>query len=178
VTKISVWSRNLFFLKDKRTKIFHHEFILNIDTQNFLQHKKTNIPSVCTSIVIAGQSYLNLTKTKIDGERRGGGQEEGGDSGPWVTAVSVKNNEQSRSSKSIKSGGSISHRVKLFSPCRSGLNITPFKKRGFHQSPEFRSLVSTFESNRSKLVSVECCVVSEHASLYRNRIETCAVLLN
>ena len=38
-----------------------------------------------------------------EGENRGGGQVEGGDSGSGVTAVSVKNKEQSWSFYSIKS---------------------------------------------------------------------------
>ena len=58
----------------------------------------------------------------------------GGDSGPGVTAVSVKNQELSVSFKSSKSGGSVSQRVQLFSTskgglCRSGFKTTPSKKR-------------------------------------------------
>ena len=45
---------------------------------------------------------------------------EGGDSGPGVTAVSVKNKEQSGSFKSSKSGGSVSQRVQLFSTSKGG----------------------------------------------------------
>ncbi len=55
------------------------------------------------------------------GEVRVGGQVKGGDSGPGVTAVSVKNQELSVSFKSSKSGGSVSQRVQLFSTSKGGL---------------------------------------------------------
>jgi hypothetical protein len=45
------------------------------------------------------------------GEVRVGGQVKGGDSGPGVTAVSMKNKGLSVSYKSSKSGGSVSQRV-------------------------------------------------------------------
>jgi hypothetical protein len=92
---------------------------------------------------------------------QGDGQVGRGDSDPRVTAVSVKNKEQSGSFKTSKSGGSVSHR----GPCMSGFNTTPSKKHRFHKScTEFCSLVSVFELNRSKPVSVERGVDSEYTS--------------
>jgi hypothetical protein len=104
------------------------------------------------------------------GEVRVGGKVKGGDSGPGVTAVSIKNQELSVSFKSSKSAGSVSQRVQLFSTskgglCRSGFKTTPSKKLKFQQRfAEFQILVSGFESNSSKQVYVKCCLGSGFAS--------------
>ena len=109
------------------------------------------------------------------GEVRGGGQGNGGDSVPGVTVVSVKNKELSVSFKSSKSGGSVSQRVQQFSTnkgglCRSGFKTTPSKKRRMQQcSTEFQMLVSGFESNSSKPVSVKYGMVSECESPAKRR---------
>ena len=86
---------------------------------------------------------------------------EGGGSVPGGTADSVKNKVQNGSLYTIKSGVLVSHGIQLFStskggPCKSRINTTPSKNNGFHQSSTLiRSLVSGFEFNRSKLVSME-----------------------
>jgi hypothetical protein len=54
------------------------------------------------------------------GEVRVGGQVMGGDSGPGITAVSIKNQEQGVSFKSSKSAGSVSQRGQLFSSSKEG----------------------------------------------------------
>jgi hypothetical protein len=67
------------------------------------------------------------------GEVRVSSQVKGGDIGPGVTAVSIKNQELSISFKSSKSSGSVSLKVHLFATskgglCRSGFKTTPSKK--------------------------------------------------
>ena len=87
----------------------------------------------------------------------------GGDSGPGITAVSIKNQEQGVSFKTSKSAGSVSQRGQQFSSskgglCRIGFETTPSKKRRFEESStEFQSVVSGFESTNSKpVLSVKC----------------------
>jgi hypothetical protein len=62
------------------------------------------------------------------GELRVGGQVKGGDSGPGITAVSIKNQEQGVSFKSSKSAGSVSQtqRGQLFSSSKGRLCIYIF----------------------------------------------------